>query len=98
VDTQALVVGAGPTGLVVASELRRRGVCCRIIESSAQPSDKSKALSIHARTLELFDMMGLVDAFLEIGWKSHAFVVFNRKTPIVRMTFGELEDPFESQT
>src|SRR5277367_5773791 len=90
VDVAVLVVGAGPTGLVVAGELMRRGIACRLIDSLAQPSDKSSALAIHARTLEIFDMMGIVDSFIKIGWQSRAFTVFDRKTPIVRMTFNEL--------
>jgi 2-polyprenyl-6-methoxyphenol hydroxylase-like FAD-dependent oxidoreductase len=94
VDTEVLIVGAGPTGLTLAFELLRRNISCLVIDQLPGPSDKSRALAIHARTLELFEKMGIIDDFLAVGWKSHAFTVYDRKKPIVRMTFEELESPF----
>ncbi|GHO49345.1 FAD-dependent monooxygenase [Ktedonospora formicarum] len=76
-DTDALVVGAGPTGLVMASELARNGVQCRIIDRLPQGSRESKALSIHARTLELFEKMGIVDSFLARGIKIKRLSVYS---------------------
>lgn len=68
-DTDVLVVGAGPTGMVMASELARHGLRCRIIDRLPHGSHESKALGIQARTLELFEKMGLVDSFLARGIK-----------------------------
>ncbi len=59
-----LIVGAGPTGLVMAHELARDGVGCRIIDKSAHASTHSKAIAIHARTLEVFELMTIVDDFM----------------------------------
>ena len=59
-----LVVGAGPTGLTMACELARHGIAPRIIDKAPAPSDKSKAFGIHARTLELFEVMGIADTVL----------------------------------
>ena len=62
-----LVVGAGPVGLTMAAELRRYGVELRIIDKSATRTDKSKALVLWSRSLELIERMGCVDRFLAAG-------------------------------
>ena len=60
-----LVVGAGPVGLTMACELARSGVRCRIIDKAGAPASTSRALGIFPRTLEMFQMMGMVDPVLE---------------------------------
>jgi 2-polyprenyl-6-methoxyphenol hydroxylase-like FAD-dependent oxidoreductase len=67
VDTDVLIVGAGATGLTLACELARRGVRFRIIDRDASPAITSRALTIQPRTLEVFDLMGIVDQALERG-------------------------------
>lgn len=67
-DTQVLVVGAGPVGLMAAAELARRGVAVRIIEKADGPDALSKALVVHARTLEIMDLAGLADEFVRRGY------------------------------
>lgn len=71
--TDVLIVGAGPTGLILATELARRGVSCRIIEKRLERSTRSKALAVHARTLELLDLLGLADEFVRRGYTSPGF-------------------------
>ncbi len=66
-STQALIVGAGPTGLTMACELLRRGIACRIVEKAAVPTTTSRAIGLQARTLELFANMGIVESALEQG-------------------------------
>lgn len=61
--------GAGPTGLLLASELRRRGVTCRLIDSHAAPLHWDRATIVHPRSLEVFESLGLVDRFLAVGVK-----------------------------
>ena len=56
----ALVVGAGPTGLTMACELLRHGLKVRVIDAAPTASRHSKALVIHVRTLEVFERMGVV--------------------------------------
>ncbi|MFN4258486.1 MAG: FAD-dependent monooxygenase [Gemmataceae bacterium] len=63
-----LVVGAGPVGLTMAAELRRHGLRCRIIDKAPTPTDKSKALVIWTRTLELLEKLGIVERFLNAGF------------------------------
>lgn len=66
-QTPVLVVGAGPVGLVAAIELRRRGVPARIVDRLAEPTDESRAVAIHARSLELLRRLGVLDDFLAAG-------------------------------
>lgn len=53
-----LIVGAGPVGMTTASELARYGVPVRIVDKAAQRTDKSKALVLWSRTLEMLDRGG----------------------------------------
>ena len=64
---QILIVGAGPTGLTLAIELARRRVPFRIVDKAGGTTDKSKALVVHARTMEVFARMGVVDEALRRG-------------------------------
>ena len=68
-EPAVLVVGAGPVGLTMAAELARYGVPVRIIEKAAGRTDKSKALVIWSRTLELLDRAGCGQKFVNIGHK-----------------------------
>ena len=62
-----LVVGAGPTGLTLATLLRRSGLSVRIIDKNDEPAKESRAIGIQARTLELFQSIDLEKPFLEQG-------------------------------
>ena len=66
---QVLIAGAGPTGLVCALRLARRGVPFRIISKAAGPGTQSRAVGVHARTLELYDQLGLADRMVAAGVK-----------------------------
>jgi 2-polyprenyl-6-methoxyphenol hydroxylase-like FAD-dependent oxidoreductase len=67
VDTEVIVVGAGPVGLMVAAELRLAGVEVVVLERRAEPNPHPKALGLHARTLEQLAMRGLLGPFLAAG-------------------------------
>jgi len=66
---EVLIVGAGPVGLTMAAELKRYGVSVRIVDKAAHRSDKSKALVIWSRTLELLDRLGCGAAMVAAGHK-----------------------------
>jgi 2-polyprenyl-6-methoxyphenol hydroxylase-like FAD-dependent oxidoreductase len=67
-----LVVGAGPTGLLLASELQRRGVPCHLIDALLGPLHWDRATVVHPRSLEVFESLGLIGKFLEAGSKQCA--------------------------
>ncbi|SET40688.1 FAD-dependent monooxygenase [Geodermatophilus poikilotrophus] len=67
-DVDVLVVGAGPTGLTLACDLRRRGLTVRVVERLPQPELKSRGKGVQPRTLEVLDDLGVVDRVLEAGW------------------------------
>jgi 2-polyprenyl-6-methoxyphenol hydroxylase-like FAD-dependent oxidoreductase len=66
-DTEVLIVGAGPTGLVLALWLNRLGVRVRVIDKVAEPGTTSRALAVHARTLEFYRCLGMADEVLRNG-------------------------------
>jgi 2-polyprenyl-6-methoxyphenol hydroxylase-like FAD-dependent oxidoreductase len=66
-DADVLVVGGGPTGLMLAAELRLRGVAVTVLERDAEPSPQVRSLGLHARSLEVLAMRGILDRFLAEG-------------------------------
>ncbi|HKW81264.1 MAG TPA: FAD-dependent monooxygenase [Casimicrobiaceae bacterium] len=66
-DTQVLVVGAGPTGLMLANQLARRGVPAMIVDRHAGPAVQTRALGVQARTVEIYQSLGIADRALELG-------------------------------
>ena len=58
-----LVVGAGPTGLLLAAELHRRGVPCHLIDARPGPLHWDRATVVHPRSLEVFESLGLIGKF-----------------------------------
>ncbi|OZC50718.1 hypothetical protein CH267_21900 [Rhodococcus sp. 06-621-2] len=66
-DTDVLVVGAGPVGLVLAVDLARRGTRVRVIDRRTEPTDESRAVVVHSRSLEMMDALGAVDDIVASG-------------------------------
>lgn len=73
-----LIVGAGPTGLVLALWLTRQGVPVRIIDRSAGPGTTSRAMAVQARTLELYRQLGIADAVIAAGHQNPAVNMWAR--------------------
>ncbi|MBS0334938.1 MAG: FAD-dependent monooxygenase [Proteobacteria bacterium] len=71
-DRPVLIAGAGPTGLVLALWLTKLGVAVRIVDKLPAPATTSRALAVHARTLELYRQMDLTDAVLASGHQTPA--------------------------
>lgn len=76
--TSVLIVGAGPSGLMMAAQLLRYGVQPVIIDSKQGPTTHSKALAVQARSLEIYRQMGVIDVIIK-GGKQAAGVVFNQE-------------------
>lgn len=96
-DRLVLIVGAGPTGLVLALWLTRHGVRVRIIDKTAEPGTTSRAVAVQARTLELYRQVGLADAVVEAGVKvagANFWVQGARAARIPLQHLGEGVSPF----
>lgn len=65
--TQVLIVGAGPTGLMLAGDLAGQGIDCLVIEKRREESNLTRAFAVHARTLELLDARDLADPLVASG-------------------------------
>jgi 2-polyprenyl-6-methoxyphenol hydroxylase-like FAD-dependent oxidoreductase len=93
-EPQVLVVGAGPVGLVAGAELARRGVRVRVIDKLTQPTDQSRAIAIHPRSLDMFDRMGIVDELVSTGIKAIAMQLYAGHTKLFRVPLGEVDSAF----
>ncbi|HUR99636.1 MAG TPA: FAD-dependent monooxygenase [Pyrinomonadaceae bacterium] len=68
--TDVIIIGAGPTGLALACQLIRYGIDFVIIDSKETTTAHSKAIGVQARTLEIYEQIGLADKLVDIGWKA----------------------------
>ena len=93
-DTDILIVGAGPVGLFLANECARRGLRWRIVETRASQSEHSKALAIFPRTMEIFDMAGLVGPFLDAANRVTSVTVEASGHRLAHMRFVPEETPY----
>src|SRR5277367_5807501 len=94
--TDVLIAGAGPVGLTMASELARYGLSVRIIDKNEARTDKSKALVLWARTLELIDRMGsgCAERFVDAGLRVQAANILSGREEIARVDLTEIESPY----
>ncbi|CAH1657530.1 MULTISPECIES: FAD-dependent monooxygenase [unclassified Chelatococcus] len=91
---RVLVVGAGPVGLTMATELARYNVPVRLIDRMTARSDKSRAVVLWSRTLELLDRAGVTDDLLAIGNKVTAANILAGSQRIGRIGFDEVQSPY----
>ncbi len=95
--SDVLIIGAGPTGLILALWLTKFGVKVRIIDKTAEPGTTSRALAVQARTLELYRQLDLADAVVEHGHKVPAvnlWVTGERATRLPFETIGSDLTPY----
>lgn len=71
-----LIAGAGPAGLAAALSLAQAGVVIRIIDTLDKPTNQSRAAIVHARTIEMFERLGIADDFLAVGVKVHGASIY----------------------
>ena len=88
---KVIVVGAGPTGLVLASELALAGVACLVLERRSGLRADSRAICLHARTMEMLDLRGQAGRFAEAGLAVPTFPLGLKGAAI---SFGGLDSDF----
>src|SRR5215510_6239447 len=90
IGAPVLIVGAGPTGLVLALWLTRLGVRARIIDKTAEPGTTSRAVAVQARTLEFYRQVDLSDAVVEGGVKVAGANLWVRGSRAARLPLGRI--------
>ena len=89
-ETDTLIIGAGPTGLVLALWLTKLGVKVRVIDKTAEPGTTSRALAVQARTLELYRQLDLTDAVVAQGHQVPAVNLWVKGEAAARVAFGSV--------
>ena len=96
-DTDVLIVGAGPTGLMLANQLGRHSVRTMIVDRHAGPSTQTRALGVQARTMEIYSKLGLADRALELGKRAIGANLWSQGRKTARIPLGDIgqtESPF----
>jgi 2-polyprenyl-6-methoxyphenol hydroxylase-like FAD-dependent oxidoreductase len=86
-DTTVLIVGAGPSGLTAALILTMARVPFRIVDKKAGPVEETRALIVHAKTLELWDKLGLAQQAIADGQRIGAIQMLREGRPAGTVTF-----------
>src|SRR5262245_58862930 len=87
---QVLIVGAGPTGLVLGLWLKRFGVDVRIVDKATEPGTTSRAVAVQARTLEFYRQIGLAQAVIAQGREVSAANLWVAGRQVARAVFGNM--------
>ncbi len=94
-ESDVLIVGAGPTGLMLANDLLSRGVKFKIIDKAAAATTISKAIVVHARTLEHLANLGFAETFIRSGVILRGSNVYAQGKRLVHLNFDEIDSPYK---
>lgn len=89
-ETDVLIVGAGPTGLMLANQLGRRGVRAIIIDRHSGPAQQTRAMAVQARTLEIYAKLGIADRALERGRRGSGANMWAAGKRTARIPLGDI--------
>ena len=89
-DTDVLIVGAGPTGLMLANQFGRFGVRAMIIDRHNGPAEQSRAMAVHARTLEIYSKLGIARQALALGKRGLGANMWAQGRPMARIPIGDI--------
>lgn len=91
-----LIVGAGPTGLTLAINLIRNGINCKVIDKRLdQKSSASKAITVNAATLKLYQNLGIVDEFIKHGCTVNDIYVHWYSRKLMHINYRYLDSPYK---
>ena len=93
-ENKILIVGAGPSGLALAAELKRRGVNAVIIDQQSAGANTSRACVVHARTMEVLEPLGVSRDLLAEGVKVPIFRVRDRDQALLTIDFSDLPSSY----
>lgn len=93
-SVDVLVVGAGPVGLTMAAEVVRHGLTCRLIDKAAAPSDKSKALVLWSRSIEMLDAIGIAPFFVRAGLRGRGVSIYSEGKRLLHVQFA-IDSPYD---
>ncbi|KAK9761395.1 hypothetical protein K7432_013744 [Basidiobolus ranarum] len=91
--TEILVIGGGPVGLASAISFAQVGFDVRIIDENSSHVKESRALAVHARTMEVFRNLGVVDEFLEKSFHVHRLNFHSEGKSIAQLSLDQLDTP-----
>ncbi len=90
IDTDVVIVGAGPTGLTLAGALEQRGIRTVVLDRQREGSNTSRAAVVHSRTLEMLERLGVVERLVERGVHAARFSIRDRDRVLVPIQFDRL--------
>ncbi|HKA40672.1 MAG TPA: FAD-dependent monooxygenase [Burkholderiales bacterium] len=89
-DADVLIVGAGPTGLMLANQLGRRGVRATIIDHHSGPAQQTRAMAVQARTLEIYSKLGVAERALALGREGSGANMWTEGRRTARVPLGDI--------
>jgi 2-polyprenyl-6-methoxyphenol hydroxylase-like FAD-dependent oxidoreductase len=90
IDTDIVIVGAGPTGLTLAGALEQRGIRTVVLDRQHEGSNTSRAAVVHSRTLEMLERLGVVERLVGRGVRAARFSIRDRDRVLVPIQFDQL--------
>ena len=89
-DTDVIIAGAGPTGLMLANQLGRRGVRVMIVDRHSGPAQQTRAMAVHARTLEIYAKLGIAEQALALGRRGNGANMWAAGKLSARVPLGDI--------
>ena len=87
-----IIVGAGPTGLMLAAQLYRQGASFLILDKKGGPTTESRALVVQARSMEIYEQMGLVDRVIKEGKPARGISLYKKGKPVASINLRNMGD------
>lgn len=89
-DIDVLIIGAGPTGVMLANQLARRGVQVMIVDKHSGPAQQTRAMAVHARTLEIYAKLGIAEQALALGRRGNGANMWTAGERMARIPLGDI--------